>query len=57
MAWNYNGTCPFCGRKFHVTEHPMGVAGGKEKEDIDCPWCGETVEKKMTDGWFSTEKL
>ena len=57
MAWNYDNICPFCGKKFHVTEHPMGEAGGKEKEDIDCPWCGETVEKRMSDGWFTTEKI
>ena len=57
MAWNYNVTCPFCRREFHVMEHPMGVAGGKEKENIDCPWGGKTVSQKMTDGWFITENI
>ena len=57
MAWNYDQTCPACGKKFHVQEFPMGVAGGKDKEDIDCPWCGKTVDQKMTDGWFVTSKI
>ena len=35
----------------------MGVAGGKDKEDIDCPWCRKTVDQKMTDGWFVTSKI
>ena len=57
MAWNFDDTCPFCGKGFHVEEHPMGVAGGKDKEDINCPWCGKTVSQKMTDGWFVTSKI
>lgn len=57
MAWNYDATCAFCGKGFHVEEHPMGVAGSKDKEDIDCPWCGKTVSQKMTDGWFVTSKI
>lgn len=57
MAMNYDEICPLCGNKFHVDERPMGVAGGKDKEDIDCPWCGNTVNQKMTDGWFVTSKI
>ena len=57
MARNYDTTCPSCGRRFNVREVPMGVAGGKDSEDIDCPWCGNTVDKKMTDGWFETCKI
>lgn len=57
MALNYDLTCPYCGQKFHVQECPMGVPGGKEKEDIDCPCCNKTVEQRMTDGWFRTTKL
>ena len=57
MARNYDTSCPFCKKTFHVQEFPMGVAGGKDKEDIDCPWCGKTVDKKMTDGWFKTNKI
>lgn len=57
MTLNYKTTCPYCKKFFHVLEHPMGVPGGKDKEDIDCPWCGKTVEQKMTDGWFQTTKV
>ncbi len=57
MARNYDTTCPSCGKRFHVTENVMGVPGGKDKESIDCPYCGYTVSQKMTDGWFTTSKL
>jgi len=57
MALNYNTTCPECGKPFHVQEFPMGVPGGKDKEEIDCPWCHSTVGQKMTDGWFVTTKI
>ena len=57
MAWYYNTRCPFCGKEFHVEECPMGVAGGKDKEDIDCPWCRKTVDQKMTDGWIIKTKI
>lgn len=57
MALDFDLTCHLCGKKLHVTERPMGVAGGKDKEDINCPWCGQTVDQKMTDGWFETSKI
>ena len=57
MARNYDQTCPFCGKEFHVHEFPMGVPGGKDKEDIDCPYCHKTVDQKMTDGWFDISKI
>ena len=57
MAHYYDTTCPECGKKFHVEECSMGVPGGKDKEDIDCPWCGYTVNQMMTDGWFVTSKI
>jgi aspartate carbamoyltransferase regulatory subunit len=37
-----------CLKEFQV--HPIGggVPGGKEKEPIDCPYCGTTVRTEMT---------
>ena len=43
MVRNFDLTCPYCGNKLHVTEFPMGVPGGKDKEDIDCPWCSHAI--------------
>lgn len=54
---HYIETCPYCGKKFHVDEAPMGVPGGKCSEDIDCPYCSKTVSTMMTDGFVYTNKL
>lgn len=53
---HYIENCPYCGHQFYVDEEPMGVPGGKDLEDIDCPYCLKTVSKKMTDGIFHTAK-
>lgn len=52
MARNFDIECPECGSKLHIQEFPMGVAGGKEKESVDCPKCRTKVYEAMTDGRF-----
>ena len=32
----------------------MGVPGGKDRENADCPICGKVLYSGMTDGWFDT---
>lgn len=49
--------CTACKKPFYVLEIPMGVGGGKDREDIDCPYEGHTVGSRMTDGWFKTVKM
>lgn len=49
--------CTKCSKPFFYFENKMGVPGGKEKEPIDCPYCGETVRESMTDGWFRSSKM
>lgn len=55
MARNFEVKCPSCGTLVAVIERPMGVPGGKEREEANCPVCGEIVYTGITDGWFNTD--
>jgi len=52
MSWNYEVECKKCKSLVKVTERPMGVPGGKEKEQAYCPNCKELVAEHMTDGFL-----
>lgn len=54
MARNFEVKCPNCGTLVGVIERPMGVPGGKECEEANCPVCCEIIYTGMTDGWFDT---
>lgn len=54
MAINFEVKCPCCGTLVGVIERPMGVPGGKDSEEANCPLCNTVVYKGMTDGWFDT---
>lgn len=54
MSWNLKEKCPTCGTIVGISERPMGVPGGKEREEAGCPVCGTVVFSAMTDGWFDT---
>lgn len=47
--------CPHCSGWFSVSERPMGVPGGLDREPIDCPHCKLTVRSEMTDGFWDTK--
>ena len=49
-----NIRCEKCGTIVGVVERPMGVPGGKEREEANCPICGNEVYSGMTDGWIDT---
>lgn len=49
--------CSECGKWFSVIEFPMGVPGGKEREEYSCPYCHQEVGYKMTDGYVRVEKI
>lgn len=53
----YEMTCKECGRKFKVEVTTMGVAGGKEREDILCPYCGHNNGYRMTSGFVNTYEI
>lgn len=57
MGWNYEITCPKCDAKLKIIERPMGVPGGKEKEQAYCPKCHELVAEHMTDGFIDARLI
>ena len=57
MGWNYETECKKCGVRLQIIERPMGVAGGKEKEQAYCPNCQELVAEHMTDGFIDAHLI
>lgn len=53
----YEMTCEQCKRKFRVEVTTMNVPGGKEKEEIWCPYCNHLNGYRMTSGFVHTYKL
>lgn len=49
--------CPDCGELFRVTYLTGTFPGGKEREDIDCPKCGLTVDSEVTSAVLRTVVL
>ena len=49
--------CSNCGKWFHVVETPMGVPGGKDKEEYYCPYCDHEEGYIMTDGFVHTLEI
>lgn len=56
MAKGGSAECPRCGKGFAWTVVGDVWAGGKDKEDINCPACGETVGTVMTSGRVHVER-
>ena len=50
MSFKMN--CPKCDVELHILEQPMGVPGGKEKEQAYCPKCNTLAYECMTDGFL-----
>ena len=50
-------TCSECGKKFLVRITTMNVPGGKEKEEVDCPYCHANNGYRMTSGFVYTFKI
>ena len=53
MSHSHNKECPTCGAVIYIHEMPMGVPGGKDKEEAYCPICQTPLYTAMTDGWFN----
>lgn len=53
----YTKKCLQCQKVFEVNVTTMGVPGGKDREDIDCPYCGFNNGYRMTSGFVETYKL
>lgn len=48
---------PECGKEFSVHLIGGGVPGGKEREEVVCPYCHSVVRTEMTSGVFRTSKI
>lgn len=49
--------CKKCGKEFRVKITDMRVPGGKDREYIYCPYCGEENGSEMTSGFVYTYKI
>lgn len=49
--------CPKCAEAFRVKYYGTQTPGGQEREDIDCPSCGHTVDSVVTSQCVSTVAL
>jgi len=49
--------CPKCQTVFEKITLSGVFPGGKEREDIDCPKCWETVGAQMTSAVISTREV
>lgn len=56
-AEKYSQKCSRCGKWFEVHVTTMGVPGGKEKEEVNCPYCHSEEGYRMTDGFVYTYKI
>jgi len=52
---SYETECYGCKTKLVVIDRSMGVPGGQEMEEGDCPLCGTVVARFMTDGYISVK--
>lgn len=49
--------CQVCGKSFTMEILNAGYPGGKERESIDCPWCGAENSTEVTSGIITTHKV
>ena len=49
--------CEKCGKKFRVEETGNIWAGGLEREEARCPYCGEIAYSTMTSGFIHVYKI
>ncbi|AGL01910.1 hypothetical protein [Desulfoscipio gibsoniae] len=49
--------CKACGKSFTVKISNAGYPGGKERENIDCPWCSVENGSEITSGIITTHKV
>lgn len=50
----YKQNCNKCGKKFLVHITSMNVPGGKDREEVVCPYCNADNGYRMTSGFVYT---
>lgn len=53
----YKQSCDVCERTFLVQVSTMNVPGGKEREEVYCPYCHALNGYRMTSGFVRTFKI
>lgn len=46
--------CNNCGKKYYVIEIGGGMPGGREPEEISCPFCRHTFTRRSSGGFRTT---
>lgn len=54
---DYTKICEHCGKEFRIHVTTMNVPGGKDKEEVDCPYCHKNNGYRMTSGFVYTFKM
>lgn len=49
--------CKSCKNEFSYQVCDMRVPGGKDREYIFCPYCGQENGSEITSGWITTYKM
>ncbi|ETK22712.1 hypothetical protein H096_14083 [Pseudomonas sp. FH1] len=49
--------CPKCPTVFEAIHHSGGFPGGKDREYINCPNCGHTMDSEVTSGLINTREI
>lgn len=49
--------CKKCNKDFHYEVTSMNVPGGKDREIIYCPYCGEENGSEITSGFVYSYKI
>ena len=49
--------CDECGSEFSWMVSGDVWPGGKERENINCPYCGNTIGSVMTSGYITVQKI
>jgi transcription elongation factor Elf1 len=50
-------SCKKCGKDFYFKVTDMNVPGGKDREHINCPYCGETNGSVITSGFVYSYEI
>uniref|UniRef100_UPI00359C4425 hypothetical protein n=1 Tax=Lactococcus garvieae TaxID=1363 RepID=UPI00359C4425 len=55
-SFETEATCSNCKNTFYWWETGLNVPGGKDREEVRCPYCDELSFSRITSGVFCTRK-
>ncbi|ETA72324.1 hypothetical protein MesloDRAFT_1194 [Mesorhizobium japonicum R7A] len=57
MSKNGVIVCSECKKPFRYADHHLRILGAKEKEPVDCPYCGHTEAEWTSSAWWDTSQM